>query len=170
MKLKALLAAGLLAAASLLNPAPARADLPTPSGPVILTVSGAITETNGDGVARFDREMLKALDWREIETFTSFTSGPQRFAGPTLASLLEAVGAQGSRLNATAINDYFVEIPVAHASEHDVLLAMEMNGKPMRIRDKGPIWVVYPLSEEEAAGKPFDTEMIWQLNRIEVIE
>ncbi len=146
--------------------------LPAPEGPVILTVSGGIGIGNGNandaGVATFDRVMLENLDWREIETHTSFTTGPQRFAGPTLASLLDAVAAEGETMIATAINGYFVEIPVAHAAEHDVLLALDMNGRPMRVRDKGPIWVVYPLSEQEILEKPFDTEMIWQLSRIEV--
>ena len=129
-----------------------------------------VGEANAEGAARFDAQMLRALDWREIETHTSFTKGPQRFAGPTLASLLEAVGADGATLTARAINDYTVKIPVAHADAHDVILAMEQNGKPMRIRDKGPIWVVYPLSADETVNKPFDREMIWQLDRIEVVE
>lgn len=145
------------------------ADIATPTGPVLLTVSGRIGQTNVGDTAQFDREMLESLDWREIETYTSFTTGPQRFAGPTLTSLLSAVDARGEALQATAINDYFVEIPLAHAAEHDVLLAMEMNGRPMRVRDKGPIWVVYPLSEDEAAAKPFDGQMIWQLDRVEIL-
>ncbi|MVO14292.1 molybdopterin-dependent oxidoreductase [Parasedimentitalea huanghaiensis] len=146
------------------------ADLPVPEGRILLQVRGAITNFNIDGAAEFDLEMMRDLDWREIETYTSFTDGPQNFAGPTLQSLLDAVGANGSRLIATAINDYFVEIPVVHARDHDVILAIEMNGRLMRVRDKGPIWLVYPLSEEETAEKPFDNEMIWQLIQFEVIE
>ena len=145
-------------------------DLAAPDGRVVLTVSGAIENMNGDGTAAFDRDMLESLEWREIETYTSFTQGPQKFAGPTLASVLAAVGADGATMNATAINDYFVEIPTAHADQHDVLLALDMNGKTMRVRDKGPVWVVYPLSQDATLEKPFDTEMIWQLNRIEVLE
>ncbi len=146
------------------------AALPTPEGRILLQVNGAITNLNSDGAANFDLEMMRGLDWQEIETYTSFTDGPQVFAGPTLRSLLDAVEATGRRLNATAINGYFVEIPVAHADDYNVILAVEMNGRFMRIRDKGPIWVIYPLSEEETAQKPFDNEMIWQLNQIEVIE
>ena len=159
-----LAAAAVVAVAGL----PALAELAAPEGRVVLSVSGEIGETNVEGTAAFDADMLRALDWQEIETFTSFTEGPQKFAGPTLASLLAAVEADGQKMNARAINDYFVEIPVSHANAHNVILALEMNGKRMRIRDKGPIWVVYPLSEQEAEKKPFDTEMIWQLDRIEV--
>lgn len=137
-------------------------------GYTLLTVSGAITEQNADGTAEFDRAMLEGLDWRELETFTSFTEGPQQIAGPTLSSLLDAVGAEGSSLTAWAINDYSITIPIEHAAEHDVILAMELNGKRMRVRDKGPIWVVYPLNEEQAANRIFDGEMIWQLVRLRI--
>ena len=68
----------------------ARAELSAPEGRVLLTVSGDISATNTEDMAEFDRDMLMALDWREIETFTSFTEGPQVFAGPTLASVLAA--------------------------------------------------------------------------------
>ena len=39
------------------------AELPEPQGPVILEVRGAIENTNGEGVAAFDREMLESLRW-----------------------------------------------------------------------------------------------------------
>ena len=143
--------------------------LEAPQGAPVLTVTGAIADHNAEGAALFDMAMLRALDWREIETHTSFTTGPQRFAGPTLASLLDALGVTGGTLRATAINDYSVTIPVSHARDHDVLLAMEHDGKPMRVRDKGPIWIVYPLSEEAAALQTFDSEMIWQLVRLEIL-
>jgi hypothetical protein len=132
----------------------------------VLTVSGSIT-SEAD-VIEFDRDMLQALDWREIRTFTSFTEGEQVFAGPTLASVLASVGAQGSVIAATALNDYTVEIPLSDAEEHNVILAMDLNGKPMRIRDKGPIWVVYPVREDDAAKQMFDNKMIWQLDRLAI--
>lgn len=141
----------------------AASGLPHPSGQVVLRVSGAVQHVNADGMAQFDRAMLEGLDWVEVTTFTSFTDGAQSFAGPTLASVLRAVGATGATIRASAINDYTVEIPVAHAETHGVILAMDHNGAAMRVRDKGPIWVVYPLSESEAEKKPFDGEMIWQL-------
>lgn len=142
------------------------AGMAAPEGRVLLTVSGSIGVHNGDGMAAFDRKMLMGLDWREVRTFTSFTEGEQVFAGPTLASLLEAVQANGATISATAINDYTVQFPVTDADAHSVLLAMDQNGRPMRVRDKGPIWVVYPLSEKEAAQQRFDSEMIWQLDRL----
>ncbi|WP_417524266.1 oxidoreductase [Marinovum sp.] len=146
----------------------ARAELGAPAGRVLLTVSGEIATTNGGALAAFDRDMLMALDWREIETFTSFTEGPQVFAGPTLQSVLEAVEADGGTLTVTALNDYAVSFPLAMAAEHSVLLAMDHGGRPMRIREKGPIWIVFPLTEAEAATAPFDNQMVWQLAKMHV--
>lgn len=146
----------------------ARAELAAPAGRVLLTVSGNIKTVNAGARAEFDRAMLEALDWREIETFTSFTEGPQRFAGPTLASVLEAVEASGGTLTVTALNDYAVSFPLQLATEHSVLLAMDHDGRPMRIREKGPIWIVFPLSEAEAAAAPFDNQMVWQLAKLHI--
>lgn len=152
-----------------LSALPATADqLPSPKGAVLLTISGDIAYQNAEGVAMFDRDMLEALDWQEIRTFTPFSDGEQVFEGPTLVSLLEAVGAKGNSIDATAINDYSIAIPVPDAQEHDILLAMVWNGKVMRVRDKGPIWVVYPLSEAGAAEGRFASDMIWQLDRLSI--
>ena len=119
-------------------------------------------------VAVFDRAMLEALDWREIETYTPFTDGPQKFAGPTLASLLETIDVDSGTLMATALNDFSIGIPVADADAHDVLLALDHNGRAMRMREKGPIWVIYPSDSADVIDDELGSRMIWQLNRIQV--
>lgn len=146
----------------------AAGELSSPEGRVVLTVTGDVEHTNGDGRAEFDRSMLEALDWREITTFTTFTEGPRVFAGPTLASVLDATGARGAQITATAINDYAVTFQALLARDHLALLAMDMDGKPMRIRDKGPIWIVFPLAETQLSDAPFDHEMVWQLARLHI--
>lgn len=50
-------------------------SLPSPSGPVILTVTGGIENTNAAGAAKFDLEMLRAVDDSEIVTDTIWTRG-----------------------------------------------------------------------------------------------
>ena len=143
-------------------------QLPLPAGEVILTISGAIGKTNTQAGAEFDLDLLKALEWEDVNTFTSFTDGMQTFEGPRLSSLLDFVSASGTTIGASAINDYFVDIPVTHAENQGVTLAVLHNGKAMTVRDKGPIWVIYPQSEDEAKLKKFDNEMIWQLISMEI--
>jgi hypothetical protein len=60
-------------------------------------------------------------------------------------------------------------MPLADAMVDGPLLAFLMNGEPMSVRDKGPVWLVYPYDADAA----FRTEQIyawsiWQLDRIEV--
>lgn len=142
--------------------------LDAPAGSPLLTVTGDLTVTNAGDVAVFDLDLLRALDWQEIETHTPYTEGPQRFAGPTLASLLDALGVTSGTLLAMALNDYSVDIPVSDAGEFGVLLAVEHNGEVMRPRTKGPIWVIYPMTGTEPLSDAHGSRMIWQLNRIAV--
>jgi hypothetical protein len=131
---------------------------------VLLTITGAIENTDAPGAARFDRDMLHAVDWTRVETHTYWTEGPLVFEGPSLAALLAAVGAKGAVLKASAINDYAIEIPAADAAAHHVVMAMDLHGEPMKVRDKGPI-SVYPLPPEEVPLAKFNDRMIWQLDR-----
>jgi hypothetical protein len=140
--------------------APAR-DLGTPKGPVLLTVTDA-----AGGSWRFDRGMIESLGWQTLTTLTPFTEGPQEFAGIPLSALVEATGAQGDVIEAVAINDYAAEIPVAHVAEHGVFLALDHNGEPMRVRDRGPVWIIYPSETVGAAQDRFDTLMVWQLREL----
>ncbi|WP_417204930.1 molybdopterin-dependent oxidoreductase [Antarctobacter sp.] len=146
-------------------------DLPDPRGKVVLTVTGDIARTNGDGVARFDLDMLRAIGETEFVTDTIWTSGTYTFTGVELADLLDYLGATGDSLSARAINDYAVTVPVTDAVEGGPIIAYEMDGKTMSRREKGPLWLVYPY----AASSDYRTEVIyarsiWQLDRMTVGE
>ncbi|SER53635.1 hypothetical protein SAMN04490244_101410 [Tranquillimonas rosea] len=144
-------------------------DLPAPSGEVLLTITGDIARTNGKGAARFDRDMLAAMDPVTFRTETIWTDGPQTFTGPTLSALLDHVSAEGATVTATAINDYAVTIPQEDRVATGPIVAYLRNGAPMSVRDKGPLWIVYPYDSDPA----YRTEVIyarsiWQLDRLDV--
>jgi len=119
-----------------------------PNGKTILRIIGNISNTNSDGAAEFDREMLEALAMKTITTVAPWTDGVTVFEGPLVSDVLEAVGAEGGHVQAIALNDYAVKIPISDFSEHGVILAMTMNGERLRIRTKGPLWVIYPWSDK----------------------
>ena len=158
------------AAAAFLFSFPANA-LDAPKERVVLTVTGAINETNAAGQAEFDLTMLKALPGRSGEMETPWTEGRTRFDGPLLRSLLEAVGAHGKTLRITALNDYSAEVPMEDATQFDTILAVAMNGEPMSIRDKGPLFMVYPFdTNPELYNEKYFSRSVWQIKAIEVIE
>ena len=90
-----------------LSATPGLADtIASPTGTVILTVNGAIANTNSDGTAQFDRAMLGAFTQHELSTNNPFETGIQTYEGPLLRDLLAAVGASGSVLIAEALDGY----------------------------------------------------------------
>ena len=159
-----------LLAAAVMAVATAATALEPTREQVVLAVSGAITETNAEQAAEFDRAMLKALGAVTVETSTIWTEGVQTFVGVALDDLLAAVGAEGSALRATAINDYSVEIPVSDAVEGGPIVAYLRNGEPMSVREKGPLWIIYPFDSSPGyQSEVIYSRSIWQLERIEVL-
>jgi hypothetical protein len=68
-----------------------------------------------------------------------------------------------------ALNDYKVEIPLADAHEHDVIVARLLDGQPMSVRQKGPLFVIYPFDEKPALRTAaYFSRCIWQLKSIEL--
>lgn len=160
----------IMALGLLLGCASAAADeLPRPTGPVILTVEGRLANTNGDGVARFDREMLERLPWHRTSTDTPWTDGIIEFEGPLGRALLDAVGASGDTLIVTALNDYSAEVPLDDFYKYDVILALKMDGDYIRIRDRGPIFIVYPFADDPALQtEVIHNRSVWQLKSIRI--
>ncbi len=147
----------------------ARAELPEPQGRVLLTISGLISETNNGDHAKFDRNMLQRLGMVEVKTQTPWTEGEANFAGVPLAQLLDAVGTRGVSLYAVAANDYKADIPIAVLRENGAILAMRMNGRDLTLRDKGPLWIIFPWSEQPELDRiEIYNYAVWQLLSIHV--
>jgi hypothetical protein len=44
-----------------------------------------------------------------------------------------------------------------------------VNGKPMPVREKGPLWIVFPYDESPKFRSDYIySQSVWQLNRIDV--
>lgn len=143
------------------------APLPAPSKPVVLTVSGGIVVTNGPGVAQFGTADLMAIDDTEVATWTPWYEGVQTFRGPKLAAVLSRLGARGTSIDAVALNDYTVSIPFSDAMEFAPILAVTRNGTPMPVRDKGPIFVIYPFDQKPSLKTAlYFSRCIWQLSQL----
>lgn len=147
------------------------ADLPEPQGNVLLTVSGKVSATNRDGTAVLDRDMLETLPKTRIETATIWTDGVHVFQGVLIKDLVDALGITGTVLQATAINNYSIEIPMADAVEGGPIIAYLFDGNEMSLREKGPLWVIYPYDDTAAYRKEvIYSRSIWQLDRINALD
>ncbi|SEK35635.1 hypothetical protein SAMN05216359_101539 [Roseateles sp. YR242] len=165
----AALAAAAVTAATPALAIPADTALDTPTGPVVLSVGGALRVTNKDGLAQFDMGMLERLPQKSFQTLTPWYAKPRKFTGPLLRDVLAAVGSNGQTIEARALNDYRVTIPVADIQRFDVIVARLMDDKPMSLRDKGPLFIIYPFDEHtELRNSVYYGRSAWQLKSLEL--
>jgi hypothetical protein len=145
------------------------ASLAKPEGKVVLTISGLIGNTNNGDKAEFDMPMLEAIGTASWTTKTPWYKDPVTFSGPLMSKLLETVGAKGTSLTVTALNDYATDIPVDDFKTHPVMLATKRDGNYMPVRDKGPLFIVYNYdSNAELQHQRFYSRSVWQVARMVV--
>ena len=131
---------------------------------IVLTV----TDPGGASVD-YDLAALEALDSTDLLTHTSWTDGLQRFTGVRASLLLEALNQPGSSVRALALNDYEMRMSVKDLTGYPVIIAYKRNGEYMAIRDKGPLWIIFPQDDNpELTGLETDQKMVWQLRRLVV--
>ena len=144
-------------------------ELSKPVGKVLLTVSGNIENTNEDGKAIFDIASLENLGTVSFQTSSPWYNGRTTFTGISLQKLMDYVGAKGSVVKVTALNDYTTVIPLSDFKKYNVILALKINGEYMRIRDKGPLFIVYPYdSIPELNNQIFYSRSAWQVSSMKI--
>jgi len=140
------------------------------TGPVVLTVTGLDPAEFPGGRLQMDMAMLKAMAETRITTSSIWTDGTHVYSGVLLQDLAGRIKSGDHALRFHALNDYSVEIPARDIGDHAPLVAYEMDGAAMPVRDKGPLWLIYPY--DDGAEYRTDTTFsrsIWQLDRIEVV-
>ena len=120
---------------------------------------------------QFDLAALEAMPAVEFTTTTTWTDGPQTFTGVSLADFLKSNSLGEGTIRAYAINNYSVDIPSSDAIQGGPIIAYRRNGELMSVRDKGPLWIVYPYdSDPEYQSEVIYSRSIWQLDRLEFVE
>lgn len=144
-------------------------SFPSPAGEVVLVVEGAISRGNASGQAYLDLEIIQSLPSQSLHTTTAVTDGVRQFDGFLMRDVLNLLGAQGQVVEAQALNNYSVDIPIADFHEYDVLLATHMDGERLLPSGKGPLWIVYPRDDwRQLQDIRYDYRWVWQLNRLTV--
>ena len=155
---------------SLLSNGGAQAEpLGHPVAKPILVISGKIANTNVGDTAQFDRDMLEALGLETVETANPWYDGRVRFEGVSIDKLMRLVGAEGTKVTAVALNDYVSSLPMEDFKKFNVILAMKRDGKYMPVRDKGPLFIIYPYDSNPALRtQTYYTRSAWQVAKIVV--
>jgi hypothetical protein len=139
-------------------------------GPVVLVLRGRLQRPNAGAVFQFDMAALEQLPQRSFRTRTPWYANPREFTGPLLRDVLGAAGAEGSLLRISALNDYRVDVPFDDAVSRDPILARLLDGQPMPVRDKGPLFMIYPFDDRpELRSAVYYSRSVWQVKSIEVL-
>jgi hypothetical protein len=146
-----------------LLPAPAALAAPKARGqPALLTISGAVGRTNRapfhpvidqmmgkhgisfDKAYELDAAALRAMPAVTIAPTLEYDGKPHTLHGPLLATVLQAAGVSGpAQLGLRAVDGYRVGISVADATTYRMILATEIDGRPLALGGFGPQWAVY---------------------------
>jgi hypothetical protein len=128
----------------------------------ILTITTAATSDS------FTLEELLEMPQTTVTTANDYVDGVVTFQGPSLRHFLESfeIG-RDATLRMVALNDYAVKIPASDGFDYNVVLAILKNGEEMPVRDIGPIWVIYPMSDHsELRASIYNDRLVWQLKSI----
>ncbi|NKW10922.1 oxidoreductase [Ochrobactrum tritici] len=143
--------------------------LAKPTGKPILVISGNISNTNVGDTAQFDRDMLEAIGLVTVETANPWYDGRVRFEGVSMDKLMTLVGAKGTKVTAVALNDYVSTVPMEDFKKFNVILAMKRDGNYMPVRDKGPLFIIYPYdSDPQLQSQTYYTRSAWQVAKLTV--
>ncbi|MHC0053606.1 putative pterin-binding protein [Actibacterium sp. D379-3] len=131
-----------------------------------------VTSTIADGTTitqEFSAEELLALEQVEVLTANDYVEGDVSFSGPLLRSVFpDGTLDPSDTIKLTALNNYSTEMPASEALDYNVILAMSQNGVRMSVRDKGPLWVIYPMNDHKELREPlFNDRLVWQLSKME---
>ncbi|MDC0737221.1 molybdopterin-dependent oxidoreductase [Cognatishimia sp. SS12] len=113
---------------------------------------------------------LLALPQTEVVTGNEYVDGTPRFSGPLLRDVVALIQPSGATtVKLVALNDYSADAPLIEADQYEVILAIKKDGEFLSRRDKGPIWVIYPMDDYAELNDPnFNNRLVWQLAKLEL--
>ncbi|WP_274777827.1 hypothetical protein [Aquabacter sediminis] len=115
-------------------------------------------------------EQLAKLPAETFATKTPWTQGVNTFEGPSLAMLAGQRALPVERAIVVALNDYMATVPAEDWEQNGAILAIRVNGATMKVREKGPFWVMYPMDRNpKLQSQMYRTRMVWQVKAIDFV-
>ncbi len=134
--------------------------------PVLLTIHPG----QGADPVVFTDDDLTAMDQVSFVTSTLWTTSAQEFSGPSLHSVIKQAGAKEPFwVKLVAANDYSVVLGPDLIDETYPIIANRIDGDSFTMRNKGPLWLIYPFDlEPEYKREIHYSASVWQLTNIEM--
>ncbi|KJY82853.1 hypothetical protein TW81_11620 [Vibrio galatheae] len=128
-------------------------------------------------VIRVDNQQAAVFSDNDIATQFSPTSfsthlpwypDKNKFTGFKVTDLLRHLKINDAlSVSFVALNDYAASSQIADIVKYEPIIAYQMNDKNMKIRNKGPYWLVFNLDRNpEINNAAFHSQMVWQIDEI----
>lgn len=141
------------------------------AGSLSYSHADTLTLRAGDQTRSYTPGDLSSPTSRTLDTEPPWTEGSGRYRGLPLQTLIEESGLRGGQARLRALNDYVVTVPVAELLNADAFIAAQRNGEPLKRRDKGPFWLIFPWSSRpELQAREVLSWSVWQLKEIEFVD
>ena len=140
---------------------PVGATLPVPEYRVILTLSGVARPNVGNDL-ELDLATLQRMPTIQATVYEPFLKRDIRFGGVLLSDLLSYAGVDDAgTMEVTALDDHLIHFDLGRLDERRVLVATDIDGRPIQIADGGPSRLIF-LDASNGAGSNTDN-WIWSL-------
>jgi hypothetical protein len=135
--------------------------VPAPENRVILTLTG-VDHPNVGNDLELDLATLQRMPSVQATVFEPFLERDIRFGGVLLSELLSYAGVDPtSTMEVTALDDHLIHFNLGQLDERQVLVATDIEGRPLQIADGGPSRFIF-LDASSGSGSNTDN-WIWSL-------
>lgn len=124
----------------------------------------------GGGEVHLSMEDLKSLQQVRFRTRNDYVDGRPEFEGPPLTALLRHLGLEPTgKVRLVAANDYAVDAELEELVRNGAILAHTVDGRALSLRDKGPLWLMFPIDSRPELQRPeINRFLVWQLVRMDL--
>ncbi len=127
---------------------------PKPEGKVVLTVVGAISNTNSDKGLELDMAMLEGIKLTDYEGKDPWL-GNKKYTGVLISDILKFAGVSDTAVEVTTVakDGKKVVIKIADVNKFPIMLATKDNNKVIGSGLGGPVKLVFPYTSHPEVEK-----------------
>ena len=147
------------------------AAVPAPTGDVILTIKGDISQKNSGEALQFDLATLESIGLVEYDVDDPFVKKNIVYTGILFSQLLQVAGvsSDATMLTLSALDDYSVDMEISAINKWPIMVAVKADGEYMPIAQNGPLISIIPFNDfPELDHLTYDAVWVWSLSEITV--
>lgn len=117
----------------------------------------------------FSVKQLQDLPQKTFKTKHTWAASAQEFSGPLIADVLKLVCPNAQDIYLRSFDQYSIMVNFSKIEKYEPILALKIDGQPLTIREKGPLWVMINTDGFNLPTRSLDSMFVWQLYYIRIL-